>query len=102
MADTPPTPHNRSATAADEQDDPAPDPPRNPRAQSNGDASAGRPAAGHIGVDELAELEDDEGEDEGEQDNPATDYYALLNVPRNVLASFSSSSLFSSWAALID
>lgn len=46
--------------------------------QSNGEAETGRPEAGQV------EMEDWEELDEGEQD-PATDYYALLNVPRDVL-----------------
>lgn len=72
MADTPPNPH-----VSDEQSDGAPDPRHNPPydgRQSNGEASAGQ-----------AEMEDWDELEEGEQDDPATDYYALLNVPRDVL-----------------
>lgn len=76
MPDTPPNPHSRSATATDEQGDTDPDPRRDPRSHSNGEASAGRPATEPVEMEEW---------DEDEQDNPATDYYAVLNVPRDVL-----------------
>lgn len=76
MPDTPPNPHSRSATATDEQGDTDPDPRRDPRSHSNGEASAGRPATEPVEIEEW---------DEDEQDNPATDYYAVLNVPRDVL-----------------
>lgn len=76
MPDTHPNPHSRSATATDEQGDADPDPRRNPQSHSNGEASAGRPATEPVVVEEW---------DEDEQDDPATDYYAVLNVPRDVL-----------------
>lgn len=79
MADTPPNPH--VSAPADEQSYGAQDPRHNPRGdgrQSNGEASAGYPETGQAETEEWEELDGDE------QDDPATDYYALLNVPRDV------------------